>query len=189
MTLFRTADPAVDPISLGEAKEHMRVGHDSEDALIRGLIAAARQEVERATGTALINQSWRLLLDGWPCDDVVHLRRTPVREILSITVFDAEGAGSVLSPEHYQLDGISAPARLFLARKPMPGLKLNGIEIDFSAGFGEAGTDVPDLLKRAMLMLVTHWYEFRGVYGTESQPVSFPDEYRRLIAAWQTPRL
>lgn len=189
MALFRTVDSSVEPVSLVEAKNHMRVAHDSEDELISALIRAARREVEQATSTALIVQSWRLALDDWPKSEMVLLQRTPVREILSITIFDADGAGSVLPPEHYQLDSFSRPARLFLRRKPVPGLELNGIEIDFLAGFGEAGTDVPDLLKRAILMLVAHWYEFRGVYGAESQPVSFPNEYRRLISVWRTPRL
>ena len=189
MTLFRTVDAAIEPISLAQAKEHLRVSHDSEDELIAGLIGAARQEVERATGTALINQSWRLVLDDWPGADLVFVRRGPVREIVSITIFDADGAASVLAPEHYQLDGYSQPARLFFRKRPAPGLELNGIEIDFLAGFGEAGTDVPDLLKRAILLLVAHWYEFRGVYDAASQPVSFPGEYQRLISAWRMPRL
>jgi uncharacterized phiE125 gp8 family phage protein len=189
MTLFRTVDAAVEPVSVAEARQHLRIGHESEDALIAGLIRAARQEVEQTTATAMINQTWRLVLDDWPRQETVLLRRTPVREMLSVTIFDADGAGSVLAPEHYQLDGTSAPARLHFAKRPPPGLALNGIEIDFAAGYGEAGTDVPDLLKRAMLMLVAHWYEFRGAFGPDSQPVSVPDEYRRLVAAWRTPRL
>ncbi|WP_173931135.1 head-tail connector protein [Chelativorans sp. Marseille-P2723] len=189
MTLFRTVDPTVEPVSLAEAKAHLRVAHDSEDALISDLVRTARQEVEQMTATALIHQCWRLVLDDWPQEEVVLLKRKPVREILSVTVFDADGAGSVMAPDAYQLDAASTPARLHLADRPTPGLALNGIEIDFSAGFGEAGTDVPDLLKRAMLLLVAHWYEFRGAFGPDSQPVSVPDEYRRLLAAWQGPRL
>ena len=64
MTLFRTVEPALEPVTLAEAKAHMRLGHDSEDALIAGLIRAARDEVERTTGTALIDQDWRLALDA-----------------------------------------------------------------------------------------------------------------------------
>lgn len=189
MTLFRTVDPEVEPVSLVEAKAHLRVDHASEDDLLSGLIRAARQEVERETGLALIHQFWRLALDDWPTGNMVLISRGPVRELLSITIFDGDGAASVLAPEHYQLDTISTPARLYLERKPEPGLALNGIEIDFTAGFGEAGTDVPDLLKRAMLILVAHWYEFRGAFGADSQPVSIPGEYRRLIASWRAPRL
>ncbi|MCT8991636.1 head-tail connector protein [Chelativorans sp. SCAU2101] len=189
MTLFRTVEPAVEPVTLAEAKAHLRITHDSEDELISGLIRAARQEVERTTGSALIEQNWRLALDDWPEGNVVELRREPVQQILSVTVFDGGGAAFVLTPGDYQLDAMSSPARLYLRSRPRPGLPINGIEIDFSAGYGEAGTEVPDLLKRAMLILIAYWYEFRGAYGPDCQPVAIPEEYRRLVAGWRGPRL
>lgn len=189
MTLFRTVEPTAEPVSLIEAKAQLRIAHDSEDDFISGLVRAAREEVEQATGTALINQSWRLALDTWPDSRIVLLRRAPVRQILSVTVYGAEGEAEVLDPATYELDAVSHPARLFLSQKPAPQRAMNGIEIDFSAGFGEAGTDVPDLPKRAIMMLVAHWYEFRTVFGPDNQPVSFPEGYERLIAAYRKVRL
>ena len=66
---------------------------------------------------------------------------------------------------------------------------MNGLEIDFRAGFGEAGTDVPDLLRRAILLLVAHWYEFRAGFGPGDQPVSYPPSYERMIAHYRDRRL
>lgn len=189
MTLFRTVEPAVEPVTLVEARQHLRIDHDSEDELISGLIRAAREEVEAATGLALINQSWRLALDAPPCSGLVRLRRGPVRAVTSITVYGGEGEGSLVDPADYQLDALSRPARLHFRRRLEPALVMNGIEIDFEAGFGEAGTDVPDLLKRAMLTLAAHWYEFRAGYGANDQPVSFPEGYERLIAPYRMRRL
>lgn len=189
MTLFRTVNPAAEPVTLAEAKSHLRVTHESEDALVSGLIAAARQEVERQTGLALIEQDWRLVLDAWPAEDVIELRRHPVSQILSVTIYDGDGAASLLPSPNYQLDAASRPARLLVIERPAPGLCINGIEIDFRAGFGAAGTDVPDLLKRSMLMLIAHWYEFRGSHGPEAQPVSFPVGFDRLIAGYRLARL
>ena len=57
------------------------------------------------------------------------------------------------------------------------------------AGFGEAGTDVPDLLRRAILVLVAHWYEFRASFGPGDQPVSYPQNYERMIAFYRDRRL
>lgn len=189
MTLFRTVEPAVEPVTLAEAKAHLRVVHDSEDDLIGGLVRAARQEVEARTGMALIDQNWRLALDRWPAHGRVLLMRHPVKQVLSVTVYGSEGEASLIAPASYQLDRLSRPARLHFEEQPTPGLVMNGIEIDFLAGFGEAGTDVPDLLKRAVLMLVAHWYEFRGSYGPADQPVSMPPGFDRLISGYRSRRL
>lgn len=189
MTLYRTVEPAVEPVTLAEAKAQLRVSHDSEDALLTGLIRAARAEVEAQTGMALIDQAWRLALDAWPFAGIVRLRRHPVREVLSVTVYGAEGEAQLVDPAGYQADLSSRPARLHFTQTVPPERRLNGIEIDFAAGFGEAGTDVPDLLKRAILMLVGHWYEFRAVYRADQQPVSIPAGFDRLIAGYRTGRL
>ena len=66
MTLMRTVTAAVEPVTLAEVKAHLRLDHASEDELLGGLIRAAREEVERATGLALIDQDWRLVIDEWP---------------------------------------------------------------------------------------------------------------------------
>ncbi len=189
MTLLRTVEPTAEPLTLAEAKAHLRLSHGSEDELLNGLIRAARDDVERATGLALMDQSWRLVLDRWPRGGCVMLMRYPVREILSVTAFGTEGEASLIDPADYEFDPVSRPARLHFENQPAALRAMNGIEIDFSAGFGEAGTDVPDLLKRAMLVLVAHWYEFRATYGAADQPVSWPPGYDRLISGYRARRL
>lgn len=189
MALFRTTAPAVEPVTLAEAKEHLKLDHEGEDALIEGLIRAAREEVEAATGLALIDQNWRLTLDRIPVTKVVRIACHPIREILSVTAFGADGEGVLVDPATFMLDQHSRPARLWFSRRPEARRAMNGIEIDFVAGFGEAGPDVPDTLKRAILLLVAHWFEFRAAFGPESQPVSFPNGYERMIAPWRRGRL
>lgn len=189
MTLIRTAEPAVEPVTLAGMKAHLRVTHDSEDALITDLIKAAREEVERSTSLALINQSWRLAMDRWPRDRLVLLRRNPVINVSSVIVFDETGETLTLPADAYHLDALHTPARLLFDNIEQPRRRLNGIEIDFSAGYGESGVDVPESFKRAITILVAHWFEFRGAYGARDQPVSIPDEYLRIIASFRIPRL
>ena len=81
------------------------------------------------------------------------------------------------------------PARPPRMNTPASGQSINGIEIDFIAGFGDAGPDVPDGLRRAILLLVAHWYEFRAAVGPQDQPVGYPPGYDRLIAGWRQRRL
>ena len=189
MTLIRTGAPALEPVTLVEAKAYLRISHTSEDGLISGLIRAAREDVERTTGIALIDQTWRLVLDRWPADNFVMLVRHPVRQVLSVTIFGGEGEASIVNPAAYQFDTLSRPARIHFDRAPGRLRAMNGVEIDFRAGFGEAGTDVPDLLKRAMLLLVAHWYEFRTSFGPDDQPVSYPSGYDRLLSGYRARRL
>jgi len=189
MTLLRTVEPASEPVTLAVVKTHLRLSHDSEDELIDGLIRAAREDVERTTGVAMIDQNWRLVRDHWPRGDRLALVRHPVREILSVTLFDKEGEADVMDPADYQLDDVSRPARLHFKRRPQSLRAMNGVEIDFKAGFGGVGTDVPDLLRRAVLMLVAHWYEFRASIGPGQQPASYPAGYDRLIAGYRDRRL
>lgn len=68
------------------------------------------------------------------------------------------------------------PDRLTVSGKPM-----NGIEIDFRAGYGATGVDVPDGLKRAILLLVAFWFEHRGAQGGSGSQSVWPDGFERLI--------
>ncbi len=189
MTLIRTVDPAAEPVTLADVKAHLRLDGDSEDELLNGLVRAAREDVERATGLALIEQNWRLALDDWPREGCVSVPLHPVREILAVTAYGSEGEASVIAPSGYQTDIASRPARVHFDGPPGALRAMNGIEIDFVAGFGEAATDVPDLLRRAIILLVAHWYEFRASFGPGDQPVSYPVDYERMIAPYRRRRL
>lgn len=58
--------PAVEPITLTEAKLHCKVDLTTDDDLITPLIVAAREEIERRTWRALITQTLELVLSAWP---------------------------------------------------------------------------------------------------------------------------
>lgn len=189
MTYAQTTPPAAEPLTLAEVKAHLRIDGGDEDALLTSLIRTARDYLERETGLCLIAQNWRLYLDHWPPDGVIRIAKSPLQAIDAVTVYDADGAAVEVPLADHLLDGESRPARLWLRNPPDPGQALNGIEIDFSAGYGEAGTDVPDTLKRAMSLHVGHMYAFRGVVSPDQQPAGIPDGYERLIAPFRLRRL
>lgn len=182
MTYAQTTPPGAEPLTLAEVKAHMRLDGADEDALLASLITTARDYLERQTGLCLITQSFRLYLDNWPPDGVIQIAKGPVQAIETIQVFDDAGDPEDMSGIDKVLDGQARPARLWLRQPPAPGQPLNGIEIDFTAGFGESGADVPDTLKRAMLIHVAHMFAFRGVVSAADQPAGVPTGYDRLIA-------
>lgn len=189
MTRLQLTAPTVEPITLAEAKAHLRVESDHEDELIQDLIKAARQEAERQTSICMIRQDWRLFLDHWPEHGVLELPVRPLLNVQEIRVFDAQGEAHILASNTYMVDRYASRPRIRVDIMPSAQQQLNGIEIDIRCGFGEAGADVPDLLKRAILVLVAHWFEFRGTYSAKEQPISIPPLFDRLIASERMVRI
>ncbi len=66
MTAALITGPALEPVSLDDAKAHLRLDTDDDDTLVMTIITAARLHVEAATRRVLIEQSWRVYLDAWP---------------------------------------------------------------------------------------------------------------------------
>lgn len=64
--------PGSEPITLAEAKLHLRVetAMTDDDTLISALIVSARQAAETITRRALITQTWKLALDQFPAPGV-----------------------------------------------------------------------------------------------------------------------
>ncbi len=182
MTIIELTLPAVEPLTLGEIRAHLKLDTEDEDALLSALAIVAREHLERETGLVLAARDFRFCLDDWPADGIVKIPRGPVRAISLVTVYDGEGEPQVVDLAGHLLDGVARPARLWLPAPPEPGRAMNGIEIEFSAGFGESGADVPETLRRAMLLHVAAMFATRGVVGPEAQPAVVPPGYDRLIA-------
>ncbi|HIC7213959.1 head-tail connector protein [Burkholderia stabilis] len=66
MAIRLTQAPAEEPVTLEEAKLHLRVIDSSEDALISLLISAARVYAENVCRRVFVTQKWDLFLDAFP---------------------------------------------------------------------------------------------------------------------------
>jgi uncharacterized phiE125 gp8 family phage protein len=163
MALVLTVAPAAEPVSLAEAKAHLRIDADDEDALLAALIAAARMFVEKTLGLGLITQGWSYFLDFWPRSSCVTLPIAPVQGVDSVTLRDVNGGATELAASDYAVDVLSLPARLVLkgGSPSVVARELNAFEIAFTAGYGDAASDVPAPIRHALLLLVAHWFERR----------------------------
>ena len=170
-----------EPVTLKEIKAHLRVGSTHENDLLNDYAAAARDQVERWTGRALMPQTLRLTLQDFPTDDIV-LPRSPVTSAsTNVTVkYFADGSTSLttVSSSDYIIDHEHEPGRVVLKRDaawPTETLKSrNPIQVDFKAGYADAAS-VPAGLKTAVRSLTANYFENREpvIIGTIGFKIPF----------------
>ena len=192
MSLVLTSGPALEPVSLTEAKAHLRIDHTHEDALIQSLIITSRLHIEAALGLALIAQSWSYFLDRWPRSPRISLPLRPILAIGHVRLWNRDGTSLLLAPASYMLDGQGTPARLIwqaCGEPADPGRPANGIEVALTAGFGAAAADVPATIRHALLLLVAHWYENREPVEIGISANAIPAMVAELLAPYRRRRL
>lgn len=154
--------PAVEPVTIDEAKLHLRVDGNDDDPLIQSLITVAREYCETFTGRAFITREVLYTLSRWPSGKHIYLPRPPVVEVDGFTWYDADNNPNLLvEGDDYVVDGdvIALP----VGRGWPSGVlyPLNPIQVEYRAGYGSTGASVPEYIKAAIKLLVNSWYENR----------------------------
>lgn len=161
----RTAAPSVLPVSLEEAKAHLRVDIEDEDALIERMIAAATAKFDgwrAGLGLALIEQTWEQAFPWFA--DALYLPLRPVAAIDSVLYYDADNALQPLDDSVSQILTDLRGPKIVLAPDqswPLTYPREDAVTVTFTAGYGACGEKVPEPLRQAILLTVGHWYENR----------------------------
>jgi len=165
MGLTLITGPTVEPLTLAEARDQLRIDGEDEDTLLAGLIQAAREWAEAFTRRALITQTWELVLNTWPTGDRFSLPLPPLQSVTSIKYTDIDGDEATFSSASYIADTDHTPGRIVLKNGySWPAVTLrevSGIRVRFVAGYGAAAADTPQVIRQAMLLVVGHLYENR----------------------------
>ena len=147
-----------------------------EDVLIDLYIVGIRSSFETETKRALITQTWTMGMDGFPSGGFIEIPKRKLQSITSIKYIDVDGDQQTWDSSLYEVDIISDPGRV----QPVEGeaypttqVTLGAVEIEYVAGYGDAGTDINQVLILAMLLTFGHLYQNREsvVIGTIAQEV------------------
>lgn len=162
MKLKVITPPAAEPLSLTEAKNHLRVDGTNDDALITSLIKQAREYCEDYQGKKYITQTLEAYLDEFPDNSIEFRDCSPVQSVESIKYTDYLGVEYTFDAANYSLDNVSFVNKIDLAYgKTWPTTTLkptNGIKIRFVAGYGDA-LAVPETVKWAMVLHMRILYD------------------------------
>lgn len=194
MTITVLVPPAGEPVSLAEAKLHLRVDGTDDDTLISGLITSCRERVERLLGQAFITRRVREVRDAPPRGAIVHLAVGPVSTVHAVAVVAEDGAKTPISADVYTLDSAHVPGRLGLrAGQAWPGADtgFQAFEIEYDAGYGAAGADTPGPLRDAVLQLVAEAYAYRAPAerAEDAEEAALPAAVNGLLAPYRPVRL
>lgn len=194
MGRIQIAAPAVEPVSLAEAKLHCRVDGNDDDSLLTALIVAARQQAEHRTGRALITQQWRFTLSGFSLNLPIELPMPVLQSVESITYLDIDGIRQTLASNQYQvvssgIIGFVTPA--YAVEWPNHRVQPDSVQINYTAGYGNAAA-VPPCIKSWMMMAISTLYSQREGMSTgkQNEAIEIPrDFFAGLLDAYVIPRL
>jgi uncharacterized phiE125 gp8 family phage protein len=174
----RVTDPAVEALTLAEAKAQLRVEHADDDTYIAGINQGGREWLEERTNRSFVLQTWDFFQDAFPnsSERFIELPRGPVitASTVKYTTTSATTAQE-LTATAWSLDNASEPARVWLREGqtwPTDELrKTNGVEVRYTAGFATSATGVPQRVKQALRLLVGNAYVNREavVVGAQNQ--------------------
>lgn len=186
-SLVRVTNPAVEPVSLAQAKAQCRLDTDAEDAYVQSLIAVARQYVEDVLDITICTTVWEARYDLFPIWALVLPRSPMAAGTVTVTYRNGDGTNGVLTSTNndFQVDYNVIPGRIYpqWARswQPTRGDE-NSVVVRWTAGYGPDGTSVPPVVVHLIRMLVSHWFEARQP-AVAGQMTSVPHTFDTLLAA------
>ena len=157
--------PVSEPVSPIEAHRHLRVTNFQEDEYIVDLIEAARTHVEQSLLLGcLLTQTWEVYYDYFPVWEL-DIPRPPLQSVVSIEYQDVRGVTQIMSPADYRVITKKKPGAVV----PVYGeqwpyctrYESRAVTIKFVAGYGDDPEDVPQPIKRAILLIVGMLYRDR----------------------------
>jgi uncharacterized phiE125 gp8 family phage protein len=174
-----------EPVSLVMAKRQLRREDTvDDDEYILELIQAAREHVENYCSIRLMPVAVQMTFGSF--DELQRLSQAPVQSIVDVRYLDTSGVEQVLDPSTYEFGIVEADElrpRIRLAfGKSWPATRLVDDAVRVNAVVGYVA--VPRPIIRAMLMLITQWFNIRLPVQVDARgvPAEIPNAVSALLA-------
>jgi uncharacterized phiE125 gp8 family phage protein len=170
------------PVTIAEAKTHLRVDTVDDDLLIGSLINAAAMAVEAETGIICAARSITVYFRSF--SDRLALHYLPINSITAITYLDTDGATQTLASNQYRLGYFAGVAVINPANGvsyPATDTVDGAVAVTFNAGHA-SNAAIDARIKQAALLMVGHWYANREAVNIGNITSDVPMTVRYLLA-------
>ena len=180
-TFKTTVEPTIEPITLENLKDRLRIGSTCDfDAELSLILTQARKQVEQDTYRRLITQTVVGYMDEFRWVREIELRLAPISSVTSISYVDLNGTTQTFASSRYSTDIISTPPRIVLKTNEQVEYTEwstpNAVAITFVAGYGATAASVPAAARLAIVEYAKILWG--GCEGSEKN-------YQRLISSLQ----
>ena len=151
--MYTVASVGSPPLSLADAKEHLRVLHTTDDDYITSLVLAATEWIEQQYDIALRSKTVTEYYDGFDGD--IQITIYPVNSVTSVKYYDTDNTLQTITD--YTSDLVSRRGRVRVESEPSLYDRPNAIEVIYVAGYATA----PEAIIHAIKLLVGDWYKDR----------------------------
>lgn len=150
------------PVTLTEAKEHLKVTGSDEDTLIQTYLNAAIKRVENYRQSPVMSSEWELYATHWRTS--FNLQKHPVTVINSVKYYDDDNVLQTVDSANYRLQDFRVPCRLeFDSDFTEPSFydREFPIVVNFQAGFTYAASGNYALIKQVVFLEIGTFNEIR----------------------------
>jgi uncharacterized phiE125 gp8 family phage protein len=160
---YTTTVSGVEPVTMQQVKDHLRITWEEEDALIYSFLVAAREYVEKITSQAVIPQTINAYYDNLPVfSGSLSLPLSNAVAITSVKYLDSAYAQITMPSSEYYLT-VGQPNKVFF-KSPAPASadQPDSVEIIYTAGYGSAPfKPFAQAIRASILVMVADLYENR----------------------------
>jgi uncharacterized phiE125 gp8 family phage protein len=153
--------PTIEPVSLSEAKDMLRVTNVDDDGRIGKLIRTAREWAEHFCDIYIMTQTLERSYDTWP-STIIELNVSPIASITSIK-YDDTGSPvteqTLVVDTDYYADTTTDGGRVgTITGWPSHAIKFNPIRIRVVAGYTTQAL-VPERIKDGIKAYIVYLYD------------------------------
>jgi uncharacterized phiE125 gp8 family phage protein len=173
------------PVSLTEAKSHLKVDTNADDTLITNLIIAATQVSEEYTNRFFIDTVVNQTSTSF--NGLNELFKSKVSSVAHVKYYDSDNTQQTWASSNYVVNNEFEPCQINLVvdgTLPSIAQRVDAVECRYTVGYGTA-SDVPDVIKQAILLTLGNWYENRMSVITGRTTTEMPMSAKFLLNTYK----